>query len=190
MPGSARLLVFALVLVTVSAGCLGGGGNTASSSESGEEREEAPASSGQEGSKADAPERSPRVKRYDGDWLAGVYAGGLGANFVGSGHPVAGIAGNVTGVVVEVVWNATTPASSELRLEIQPSGGTEVVAEATGTSPIHVPISGSELPGPGEYVTEVRAGGDPGVFVRQSYDVYVAVFDGVPFEQGYSTVGG
>jgi hypothetical protein len=117
-------------------------------------------------------------------WTAGANAGGVPANFVGSGNPIEHVSGeNLTGLVVEMAWDATTPMSGSMTLTVGKDG--QAVGSASGPSPLRLAFPGGDVHG------DLVLYGDAdssGAYASQEVTFYVTSFRGVPFDAAYSAV--
>ncbi|MEA3204044.1 MAG: hypothetical protein QOI63_1724 [Thermoplasmata archaeon] len=132
---------------------------------------------------ANATAPPPETARFDGTWGAGVQVPTLGPLEANGDRPYAlHLDGTETGVVVEMAWTASTPASDAMGVDVAKGG--KAVATAAGAGPLHLAIAGLAA---GDYVVNARpsAPGDvTGAFVLQDYTLWVTVFRG-PFDAAY-----
>lgn len=105
---------------------------------------------------------------------------------------------NITGYVLELTWEAGSPASENLDLWIRETGNfaidptnPELVnnaldsqphMKATGASPLRLTFTPDELDPEAEYSMLVRAASPAGASLDQSFTLNVAVFDGIEFD--------
>lgn len=113
--------------------------------------------------------------------------------------PIA-LAENQTGIVVEVVWEASGPASEELDVWVRAEGAgsippgsaedwmVEPVAQATGGSPLRLELP-ADLLGTDAYEVIVRAAGPVGVAHDQPYELFLTTFTGA-FDPAYTALDG
>jgi hypothetical protein len=104
---------------------------------------------------------------------------------------------NLAGAVVEVDWEATTPSTETLRawLRAPMAGGQggEVVAEATGKSPLRLELSPAQAQGMGRWTAinlyvdlAEQQGGSPGLDATgQGFDAFASLFYVEPPPAGY-----
>lgn len=110
-----------------------------------------------------------------------------------------------TGFVVELVWEAASPAAEELSVWVREAGAggippsdpaallvaPEPLARVSGASPLRVPLPASAFPGAGEYEILVRAAAEPaGVALDQPFTLHVTTFDALPFDETFSAIEG
>lgn len=111
---------------------------------------------------------------------------------------------NATGHVLEVTWDAATPASESMDLWVRQAGEgnippsdpadpppAEPAATATGESPLKLAVADEDLEEDTDYDIIVRAPSDmgAGVAVDQAFTLHISTFQDVDFDPDYSAVG-
>lgn len=137
------------------------------------------------GAAAPAQPGSITTSDYEGQWGLGWTAGGDSNTAVGTAWPEHTARGNVTGVVVEMSWTATTPTAEELSLRVI-HGESDTRAE--GTSPVRLVFAGGDAAG--DYRMAAVGAGDPGAYVQQEVAFHVTVFTDLPFDPAFSALAG
>jgi hypothetical protein len=118
------------------------------------------------------------------EWAAGVNAGVASPNFLGSGNPVEHVGGeNLTGVIVEMAWTASSALSETMALSVAHDG--EDAGSVSGTSPLRLEFPGGDLAGDLILYGHAEEGG---AYADQSFTLYVSSFHGVPFDPSFSAV--
>jgi hypothetical protein len=169
----ARPLAVAVPLLLALAGCAAPSGDPPAGS-SGEDPLPVPA---------------PRLEEFQETWTASASAGpkAVSALSDGPGHTDLHVAGNVTGLVVEMEWVPSSPLTSEMRLSVRRGyllPPETIVAEAQGTSPLRLALAGDDVRG--DLVLLGTPPGPVGAAVAQGHTFHVAWFEGIPFDEGYS----
>jgi hypothetical protein len=128
----------------------------------------------------------PSTETYEGVWTGGIYVKGTPDGELNGKRPYElSLDGTEAGVVVEMKWTASTPASDAMGLVFsQPGKGDKGVA---GAGPLRVALTGLEA---GDYVAYARASGPndaAGAFLLQEYTMWITVFPaGSDFDPGYT----
>ncbi|MFO1534643.1 MAG: hypothetical protein ABR586_03165 [Thermoplasmatota archaeon] len=130
----------------------------------------------------------PSTETYEGVWAGGFYVKGTPDGELNGKRPYAlSLDGTEAGVVVEMKWTASTPASESMglvfRKDLKDDKGT------AGTGPLRVALTGLEA---GDYVAYARASGPSdaaGAFVQQEYTIWITVFPaGSAFDPDYTAM--
>lgn len=186
-PDRRAVLLASLTVLFVFAGCLGA------------DEEPAP---GEDPPAAPSVPPAPLVSDFEGLITAGAATPLLsvndGENYI---FPLPATT-NATGYVLEVVWEAATPASETLDLWIRVTGAGTVppndptqplppapLHKATGASPLRLAVPVDEVPADEELDILVRAASDPvGVGVNQEFVLYVTVFRDTPYQPEWTAL--
>ncbi len=187
----ANLLLALLASASIAAGCIG-----------------APEPDAVEGASAtDAAGlggRAPSTETFEGVIETSVATPLRTLNLRGAFSTTFKFESNTTGVIAEVEWTASTPASEKLSVWVRATGAgmlppqdpTEVVmpvapvAMQNGVSPIRIALLAEAFPEQGGYDVIVRAAAEPfGVAVNQPFTAYVTTFAEIPFNDSFSAIG-
>lgn len=110
--------------------------------------------------------------------------------------------GNVTGFVLELVWDAAAPTNEELDLWVRVTGAGQIppdpqhvpapgpIAKATGPSVLRLALPADAFPDDSQYDVIVRAASPGGLAMQQPFTLHVTTFQDVPFDDAYSAVEG
>ncbi|HEX2065376.1 MAG TPA: hypothetical protein VHI93_01050 [Candidatus Thermoplasmatota archaeon] len=149
----------------------------------------APPPTGSAGPQANATPPQPRTTRFDGTWTAGVHSPGISQVGVDGTMPYTlELKGSEAGIVVEMAWVPSTPASAWMAIEVSMAGSgltPAIAGTAAGTGPLRLALPGLSA---GNYTVNARASGPEdkaGAFVLQDYTLWVTVFAGLPFDEAY-----
>ena len=145
-------------------------------------------------SEAAPPIRAPRVDVSRQDWLVAASAGPTGLSLACGcdGHWELEAADNATGVIVEMAWQAG-PLNQTMALKVQrwddATAGfvNEVVVKAEGASPLRVTLGAEDLHG--RLVIHATPAGDAGAVHEAHVVLFVATFEGIPFDPAFSALG-
>lgn len=186
-----RTLVLMLALAALAAGCV--------NAPAPEEVEAASL-----GDSADAALALPVTEEFAGDIQLSAATPARTVNYGGTFSTVVEIKDNVTGFVLELEWEAATPASESLSMWVRPSGigslnvppdpalvtNPPPTAQVDGTSPLRLALAADAFPEPGEYEIVVRASAEPaGAAANQPFVIHITTFAGVAFDEAYSALG-
>lgn len=173
----------AIVLVVATAGCIGDSGDGEDVTQASPDDTDVDAAPSATNRTDDASTGTITWTNQTGYWTAGGHVQTMQGYVVGTPLDPVSVAPNATGLVVTVTWSATTPLSQTLTVELS-NGNGEVLTTASGSSPLAVPLDGSDLGGASEVSIGVYPGEEvAGAWVDQEYAGHTAVFEGLPFDE-------
>lgn len=184
---TARLILVALSLATAAAGCVGAPADIAPASED----------------PAAALDAVPTTEELAGSITLSAATPARTINNGGAfSHPLT-VIDTHTGFVIEVVWEAATPASESLSVWVREAGVGSIppsdpanlvtapgpVAQVSGASPLRIALPADAFPATGDYEIIVRAAAEPvGVAANQPFTAYVTSFDAIPFDDAFTAL--
>lgn len=152
-----------------------------------------------------APAAGPSTEEVQGDIVISAATPVRTVNNGGAFLTTIELKENTTGFVLEVEWDAATPASESLSVWVRPAGSGSVTippdpalvtntqpptAQVDGTSPLRLAIAADAFPELGEYDVVVRASAQPvGVAANQPFTIHVTAFEDIAFDDAYTALG-
>lgn len=178
-------LIFALVTALLASGCLGPDGDV----DTGDPPVDDPA----------PPVTEPVLLKHESMLEVAIATPVLSLNNGAEGTYAIPLPGgsartNVTGYVLELVWEPMAPNADQLDLWIRAAGAGTIPPEdptqpipeepshrVTGASPLRLEVPIEEIPDDREYEIIVRAPGPAGVVTQQPFTLDVATFQDLAF---------
>ena len=146
---------------------------------------------------------APVTDTFDGDILLSTATPVRTLNNGGAFSTVLEVKKNTTGVILELEWDAVSPASQQLSMWVRPAGSGSLtvppdpailttgapLAKADGASPLRLALPADLFPEAGDYDVVIRASAQPvGVAVNQPFTIHITTFADMAFDDAYSAL--